>query len=265
VRAGSTGEEPAAEFVYGVRPVQELVERRLRDVERIFVAREKRSGLGRILRVAREGGIPVTHLPRQLLARKVGTRTAHQGIAAQVASFPYADPERLCRAAGDKADGLLLLLDRVVDPGNLGAILRSAAAAGADGVLLGVEGTAGLSPAVAKASAGAVERIPVAREPKPARRIEQLRGRGFSALALDPRGDLPWDRADLTGRTLLVVGGEERGPAPGVIRACGARVAIPLAAGVESLNVAQAASVLLFELVRQRRDDPGGLETAETR
>lgn len=265
VSSRSAGEEPRAEFVYGLRPVQELLERRLRDVERIFVAREKKAGMGRILRVAREGGIPVTHLPRQLLSRKVGARSTHQGIAAQVAAFPYADPDRLCRAAVEKQDGLLLLLDRVVDPGNLGAILRSAAAAGADGVLLGVEGTAGLSPAVAKASAGAVERIPVAREPRPARRIEALREQGFSALALDPRGDRPWDRADLSGRTLLVVGGEARGPTPGVIRACTGRIAIPLAGGVESLNVAVAASVLLFELVRQRRDGLDGLETAETR
>lgn len=258
-------EERRPEFVYGVRPVQELVENRLRDVERIFVAREKRSGFGRILRVAREAGLPVTHLPRLLLSRKVGAGAAHQGIAAQVAAFPYADPERLCRAARDKPDGLLLLLDRVVDPGNLGAILRSAAAAGADGVLLGSEGTVGLSPAVAKASAGAVERIPVARESRPARRIERLREQGFSALALDPRGDLPWDRSDLSGRTVLVVGGEARGLAPGVIRACDGRVAIPLAGGVESLNVAAATSVLLFELVRQRRSGADGLETAETR
>lgn len=257
--------EESPELVYGVRPVQELLERRLRDVERVFVSREKWAGLGRILRMAREAGIPVTHLPRQLLARKVGAGTAHQGIVAQVAALSYADPEEVCRAAREKPDGLLLLLDRVVDPGNLGAILRSAAAAGADGVLLGVEGTAGLSPAVAKASAGAVERIPVAREPRPARRIEQLRGQGFSALALDPRGEIPWDRSDLVGRTVLAVGGEARGLSPGVIQACGGRVAIPLAGGVESLNVAVAASVLLFELVRQRKDGTDGLETAETR
>jgi 23S rRNA (guanosine2251-2'-O)-methyltransferase len=251
--------------VYGLRPVQELVERRLRDVERIFVAREKRAGLGRILRVAREAGVPVTHLPRMLLSRKVGPGAAHQGIAAQVAALPYADPEQVCRDAREKPDGLLLLLDRVVDPGNLGAIVRSAAAAGADGILLGVGGTVGLSPAVAKASAGALERIPVAREGRPARRIERLRAEGFAALVLDPRAELSWHRAPLGGRILLVVGGEARGPSPAVIRACDERVAIPLARGVESLNVAVAASVLLFELVRQRKGGADGLETAETR
>lgn len=252
-------------IVYGVRPVQELLEQRLHDVERIFVAREKWSGMGQILRMAREAGVPVTHLPRALLARKAGPGATHQGIAAQVAALPYADLEDVCRRARSRPDGLLLLLDRVVDPRNLGAILRSAAAAGADGVLLGAEGTAGLSAAVSKASAGVVERVPVAREPRPARRIERLRGAGFSALALDPRGDLPWDRADLVGPLILAVGGEARGLSPAVVRACDARVTIPLAGGVESLNVAAAASVLLFELVRQRRSRAGGLETAETR
>lgn len=261
--AGSADER--TEFVYGVRPVQELLEHRVRDVERLFVAREKWSGMGRILRTAREAGIPVTHLPRALLARKVGAGKVHQGILAQVGSFSYADPDDICSRARSRAGGLLLLLDRVVDPGNLGAILRSAAAAGADGVLLGVEGSAGLSAAVAKASAGAIERIPVAREPRPGRRIERLRADGFAALALDPRGTLPWDRADLRGRVVLAIGGEARGLSPGILRVCDARVAIPLAGGVESLNAAVAAGVLLFELVRQRRGGANGLETAETR
>jgi 23S rRNA (guanosine2251-2'-O)-methyltransferase len=257
--------EPRAEVVYGVRPVEELMTGRPGEVERIFVARGRGGGLGRILRQAREAGIPVTHLPRDLLAKKAGAAARHQGVAAQVAPVAYAVTETLCREAAARPDGLLVLLDRVVDPGNLGAVLRTAAAAGADGVLLASEGTVGLTPAVAKASAGAVERIPVAREAKPARRLERLREVGFTALALDPRGDRPWDRLNVSGRAVLVLGGEARGPRPAVVRACDQRVAIPLAGGVESLNVAVAAGVLLFELVRRRRGAPGGLETSETR
>jgi 23S rRNA (guanosine2251-2'-O)-methyltransferase len=262
---GGAERDARAEIVFGVRPVQELLGRRAGVVERIFVARGRGGGLGRILREAREAGIPVTHLSKELLAKKAGPGATHQGVAAQVAPIAYTDADSLCAEAASRPDGLLVLVDRVVDPGNLGAVLRTAAAAGATGVLLGSEGTAGLSPAVAKASAGAVERIRVARESKPARRLEQLREAGFTTLALEPRGGHSWDRVPLVGRVVLVVGGEARGPRPAVSRACDIHVAIPLAGGIDSLNVAVAAGVLLFELVRQRRAAKGGLETSEPR
>jgi len=258
-------EEDRPEVVYGVRPVQELLERRATEVERILVARERVSGLGRLLRIARHAGIPVTHLARDLLRRKVGARANHQGIVAQVASRAYTPVEEICRAAAGHEDGLLLLADRVVDPGNLGAILRTAAAVGADGLVLSTEDTAGLGSTVSKASAGAVERVPVGREPRPPRLIEGLREQGFSSLVLDPRGDRSWDQVDLSGRLVLVLGGEARGARPGVVRACEHRVSIPLAGKMDSLNVAVAAGVLLFERVRQRRASLGGLETSETR
>lgn len=257
--------EERPEVVYGVRPVQELLERRSTEVERILVARERVSGLGRILRMAREKGIPVTHLARDLLRRKVGAQATHQGIVAQVAARAYTPVEDICRAAGSRKDGLLLLVDRVVDPGNLGAILRTAAAVGADGLVLATEDTAGLSATVAKTSAGAVERVPVGREPRPPRLVERLRERGFSSVVLDPRGDRTWDQIDLGGPLVLVLGGEARGARPGVVRACEHRVSIPLVGKMDSLNVAVAAGVLLFERVRQRRASMGGLETSETR
>jgi 23S rRNA (guanosine2251-2'-O)-methyltransferase len=252
-------------FVYGVRPVQELLDRRVGEVERLFVAREGARGLGRILRLAREAGIPVTHLTKALLGRKVGRGASHQGIAAQVAERPYRPVEELCRAAEQSAEGLLLLVDRVVDPGNLGAILRTAAAAGAAGVILASGGTAGLTGAVAKASAGAVERVVVAREPRLPALLKRLGERGFATLALDPRGDESWDQVDLRGPVALVLGGEARGARPGVVQACNRVVAIPLAGKLDSLNVAVAAGVLLFERVRQRRASTSGLETSETR
>lgn len=252
------------ELVYGVRPVQELLDSRPGEVERLFVARDRR-GLGQLIRRARQAGIPVTHLSRDLLARKAGPRAVHQGVAAQVAPLAYSDPGKICRRAAEASPGLLVLLDRVVDPGNLGAVLRSCAAAGADGVLLGGGGTVGLTPAVAKTSAGAVERVPVARVAQPGRLLERLRGEGFTSVALDPRGDRSWDRVDLSGPTVVVLGGEGRGLRPGLLRACDWRVAIPLAKKMDSLNVAVAAGVLLFELVRQRRKVGVGLETAQTR
>jgi len=250
--------EPAAHLVYGVHPVTELLESRGPEVERVFVARGRHAGLGRLLRLAREGGVPISHLARDVLARKAGKQALHQGVAAQVAPVPYADATELCAEAEADPSAVLVLVDRVVDPRNLGAILRTSAAAGVKGVLLASEATVGVTPVVCKASAGATERIPVAREAKPAQRIEALRRSGFLAVGLDPAGETVWHEQRLTGRVIFIAGGEARGPRPAVIRVCDRRLAIPLAAGVESLNVAVALGVLLFEAVRQRRAEPHG-------
>lgn len=242
-------------IVYGVHPVLEWVETRPEEVERVFVAKERRAGVGRILRAARAAAIPVRHLPREVLARQVGAGAAHQGIAARVAAVPYATPEAVCRAAAERLTGTIVLADRVVDPRNLGAIGRACAAAGGDGLLLGPE-TVGLTAAALKTSAGAMARLPVAREPRPADRIHLLEKAGFATIALDPDSDRPWHSVDLARRLLVVVGGEQRGARSSVLGACHYRVAIPLVGGVESLNVAVALGVLLFEAVRQRGGGP---------
>lgn len=245
--------EPPSELIYGVHPVSELLQSRADQVDRIYVARDGGAGLGRLLRAARDAGVPVSHLTREDLGRRLGRRAGHQGVAARVAPVRYADAERICRDAAALAEGTLVLVDRVTDAGNLGAILRTAAGAGAAGVLLSTEGTAGLTPHAAKAAAGALERLPVAREPKPARRIERLAAAGFVSVALDPRGERTWDEIDLRGRLVVLAGGEARGPRPAVAGACAYRVSIPLAPGIESLNVAVSTGVLLFEALRQRR------------
>ncbi len=245
-------------MVYGIHPVTELLESRGPEVERVFVARGRHAGLGHLLRLAREIGVPISHLAREVLARKAGKQALHQGVAAQVAPMAYADAGELCAKAETDPSAVLVLVDRVVDPRNLGAILRTSAAAGVTGVLLAAEGTVGVTAVVHKASAGAIERIPVAREAKPAKRIEALRRSGFVAVALDPAGDTVWHEERLTGRVIFVAGGEAGGPRPSVIRVCDRRLAIPLAGEVQSLNVAVALGVLLFEAVRQRRAESQG-------
>jgi len=246
-------DEPGAELVFGVHPVTELLESRSQEVERVFVVRGRHARLGRLLRAARERGIPVSHLTKDVLVRKVGRQAVHQGVAARVTPLAYTPVERLVAAAEGEPCGTLVLVDRVTDPRNLGAILRTAAAAGVAGVLLASEATVGLNSTVVKTSAGAVAHLPVARESKGARRILELRERGFTAVALDPRGESLWDGEPLQGRIIIVAGGEQAGPSSSVLRVCDRRVSVPLARGVESLNVAVALGVLLFEAVRQRR------------
>jgi len=242
------------EYLFGVHPVAEALETGARRIERILVARELRgSRIGRVLKQARLRGVPVSYLPRQVLAGKVGDRAVHQGIVAQVSEVEYADPDEIIRSSVEEGKGVLLVVDRVEDPRNLGAILRSAAAVGVDGVLLARDSTVGLTPTALKASAGTAARVRIGRVARPARVLESLRSRGYLAVGLDPRGDTPWDRADLSGRFVLVVGGEGRGPRRRAMEECNLNVAVPLEDGVDSLNVSVAVGVVLFEALRQRR------------
>jgi len=254
--------EEGYEWLFGVHPVAEAVASRRRWVERILVAREGGSAkLGRLLHTARQAGITVTHLPREVLKRKAGLAAANQGIAAVVSTLPYADPDELSREAARDPDATLLVLRRIEDPMNLGAILRTAAGAGVTGVIIGGSGSVGLTPTVAKASAGAVERIPVAREPHLRARLESLRRATFRVVALDPRGRTAWDEVDLGGRVAVVAGGEGRGLGTAIEEVSDYRVAIPLAREIDSLNVSVAVGVLLFERMRQKRGARNGSRT----
>ena len=247
-------DEDQPEVLFGLHPVVEALEAGSRTIDRVLVSRESGGhNLGRLLRAARVAGVPVTHLPREVLARKVGRKAVHQGVAALVAPVAYADAGALCAAAGREAAGLLVVLDGIEDPRNLGAVIRTAAAAGAHGILLGTEDTVGLTPAVAKTAAGGLERIPIAREPKLGRRLEDLRGAGFRIVALDGRSERRWDAENYAGPVVLMAGGEARGLRRGLLEAADARVALPLALGVESLNVSVAVGAVLYEVVRQRR------------
>jgi len=239
--------------IFGVHPVLETLEGRPRSIERILCVRDRQRGLGRILRAAREHDVPVTYLPADVMARRVGPTAVHQGVAAIVSPLPYAGIDELCGRAAEDPLACLVVLDGVVDPRNLGATLRSCAGAGVHGVILGGSGTVGLTPAAIKTSAGTAERILVARDAKIPRRLGRLRDLGFRAIGLSSEGGETWDRTDLSGRIVIVAGGEEQGLRTGVARACDCLVTIPLAAGVESLNVGVALSVLLFEALRQRR------------
>lgn len=190
--------------------------------------------------------------PKVKLEREIGDRAGtrdHQGVVALVEPFKYADAYELARA--DKP--LLAVLDRVTDPRNLGAVCRSADGAGATGVIVPAHGSAVVTPAVARASAGAVEHLPVAVVTNLARYLEEVKGPDLwvYGAALDDSARSMWE-TDMAGGTAIVLGAEGKGLRPLVRRTCDALVAIPLGGEVESLNVSVAAALLLYEARRQR-------------
>lgn len=205
-----------------------------------------------VIRLARSAGVPVRVEPRPALDR-LAPAGRHQGVVALVGAKAYVDPEALLREARDRNQpALILLLDGVEDPHNLGAVLRSAEAAGAHGVVIPDRRSVGLTGTVAKASAGAVEHLPVACVPNLSRTIEWLKEQGLWVYALDPSAEKLYTALDLKGPVALVLGGEGKGIRPGVLGKCDERVRIPMLGRVGSLNVSAAAAIILFEVVRQR-------------
>jgi 23S rRNA (guanosine2251-2'-O)-methyltransferase len=185
--------------------------------------------------------------PERELTEAAGTRD-HQGVVAWCEPFRYADAYELARREAP----LIVCLDQVTDPHNLGAVVRSAEGVGATAVVLPAHGTARVTPSVCRASAGAVEHLPIAVVPNLARYLGDIKSGELWAYAADSEGTVSmWD-ADLTGGVALVLGAEGKGVRPLVRRTCDATVSIPLAGKVGSLNVSAAAAVLLFEARRQR-------------
>jgi 23S rRNA (guanosine2251-2'-O)-methyltransferase len=230
------------DLVYGRRPAREALRGR-REVLELW-ASERALDAEPWLRDA-----PVrvqTKLERDL-TEAVGTRD-HQGVVAWTEPYRYGDAWEI--AAREEA--LIVCLDRVTDPRNLGAVCRSADGAGADGVVVPAHGSVTVTPAVAKASAGAVEHLPVAVVPNLARYLEEIKRPDLWIYAAAGDAEQTLWQADFTGGTVLVLGAEGRGLRPLVRRTCDAALSIPLAGHVESLNVSVAAALLLFEARRQR-------------
>ncbi len=194
-----------------------------------------------------DGALKVQAKTERDLSEAVGTRD-HQGVVAWCEPYRYADASELAASP----DPLLVCLDQVSDPRNLGAVCRSAEGAGATGVVLPAHGSARVTAAVCRASAGAVEHLPVAVVTNLARYLAEVKGPQLWAWGAAGDGGTPMWEADLAGGLALVFGAEGRGLRPLVRRTCDAIVSIPLAGRVESLNVSVAAAVLLYEARRQR-------------
>jgi 23S rRNA (guanosine2251-2'-O)-methyltransferase len=228
----------------GIHPVAEAL-RAKHSLERLLVAQGAGGPrLQEIIDMARRASIPVRFEPRAALDRMAGT-SAHQGVVAVGAAQRYADLDAV--AAGE----MLVVLDGVEDPHNLGAIIRTAHAAGAAAVVVPERRAAGVTDVVAKAAAGALEHLPVVRVTNINRALEDLKRRGFWIYGLDERGTETYDQVQYASPAAVVLGGEGKGLHEQVRKHCDALVRIPVAGRIASLNVSVAAGVMLFEWRRR--------------
>ncbi len=241
----------------GIHAVHEALEAG-RSLGRIVIARGRHGDrIEALVRLARSRGVPVRFEDRTQVDRLAGSRE-HQGVVALATPRAAATLEDVIeRAAADATQkGLIILLDGVEDPHNLGAIMRTALAAGAHGVVVPERRAAGLTDVVARASAGALAHLPVARVTNLVRAMEELKEAGFWLIGLDERADENYADADFTLPVGIVLGGEGKGLHELTRKRCDFIVSLPTTGPVRSLNVSVAAGVVLFEAVRQRRGKP---------
>ena len=238
--------------VYGINAVVESLRARGRAFEYVAVARERNDGrVHRVVSECRSLGVAVRPVAREELDRLAGTQS-HQGVVAVTSEKGYSDVDDLLQARRGK-HAFLVVLDGVEDPHNLGAIIRTADAAGADGIVIPERRAVGVTGTVAKASAGASEHMPIARVTNISRTLEQLKKANIWTVGLDERGDQPYDAVDYNMDCALVLGAEGKGLHDLVRRHCDFVVSIPMLGRVPSLNVSVAAGVVMYELARQRR------------
>ena len=233
------------ELVYGRRPVREVVRAGSRQILELLVTERALAAEAWLREIP---GLRLQVAPERRLNEAAGT-SEHQGVVAFCEPYRYADSHEL--AAGETP--LLVCLDQVTDPHNLGAVIRSAEGVGASGIVITERNAARVTAAVCKASAGAVEHLPVAVVVNLARYLEQIKGPQLWVWAADGDAETPVWQADFTTGVALVFGAEGRGLRPGVRRACDGAFSVPLTGHVDSLNVSVAAGVALFEVARQRR------------
>jgi 23S rRNA (guanosine2251-2'-O)-methyltransferase len=240
------------EVIYGIHAVGEALKSRAKSISHVAVARERSDiKLQRIIDACRAAGIPLRFEPRQQLERMAHTG-AHQGVVATVTAKPYSELEDLIEKRRGKF-AFIVVLDGIEDPHNLGAIIRTADAAGADGIVIPERRAAGVTATVAKASAGASEHLPIARVTNISRSIEELKSKNIWTVGLDERGTQTYDQLDYKMDCALVLGAEGHGLHDLVRRKCDFLVGIPMLGSVPSLNVSVAAGVVMYELLRQRR------------
>lgn len=232
------------EIIYGLRPIVEALRSKRRGVLEILDS----AGGEEVAAEAAARKVPVKRVSRNRI-EELARGGVHQGVVARVGPYPYSGLEEILAAPNP----LAVVLDGVTDPRNLGAVLRAADGAGASGVVIPKDRAVGVTPVVVKASAGASEHVPVARETNLRRALEKMKEAGVWTYAAESGGDsTKYTDLDLSGSVAFVLGSEGRGVRRLVREGCDGLVSIPMRGAVSSLNVSVAAAVLLFEAVRQR-------------
>ena len=240
------------DIIYGINAVAEALKARGRGFEYVGVVRERQDGRAqRLIEQCRQLGVPVRFLSRPELER-LAHSSNHQGVVAVASEKKYSDLDSILSTRHSR-HALVLVLDGIEDPQNLGAIIRTANAAGADGVVIPERRAAGVSPAVVKASAGAVEYLPIANVTNIGRTLEELKSSNIWTVGLDERATQLYDTLDYQMDCALVLGAEGKGLHELVRKKCDFLVSIPMTGKVASLNVSAAAAVVLYEIARQRR------------
>jgi len=241
------------EIIYGINPVLEALKSERRALNKIILAEGKERGVIHMLRqLAREKGIPVQLSPRDALDRLAGSGH-HQGVVAFTAASSYSTWEDLmerARAASGKA--IVLILDSIEDPQNLGSLIRTAEACGVQGVILPKDRAAGITPTVVKASAGAAVHLPIVRVTNLANTLEELKKEGFWIVGADSRAEKSLYELKFDMNVGVVIGSEGKGVRPLLLKKCDYTVSIPMRGKVSSLNAAIAGGVILFEILRQQ-------------
>lgn len=250
--AQRTAVEEAEGQLEGRNAVQEALKSG-RTIDKVFVAAgDTDRGLQRLAAQAKEAGAVVVSVDRRKLDAMSATRS-HQGIIALAAAHDYCTIDDILEEAASRGEpALIVLCDELSDPHNLGAVLRSAECAGAHGVVIPKRRSVGLTATVAKASAGAVEYMKVARVTNMSSAISELKEKGVWIYGTAAEGSIPMYQADLTGPTAIVIGSEGDGLSQLVRKNCDVMVHIPMKGKISSLNASAAASILLYEAVRQR-------------
>ena len=249
-----------SEIIFGVHPVREAIKAARREVMEINITSgRKNQRLADIEQLAVNAGIRVNQMPPDKLSA-VSASQKHQGVAARVSPLPLYDLQDFMAFPGNGKDPLILVLDQVLDPHNLGAIIRTALCAGVDGILCPRDRAAAPTPVVSRISAGAMEHVRLARVTNLVSAIQVLKAKSFWVAGMDMAGERSVFEADFSGPLALIIGGEEKGLRPLVKKHCDFLVSIPQANTLNSLNASVAAAIVLYAAFGQRRLTQESLE-----
>lgn len=241
----------AQDYISGKNPVIEALKSD-REINKIWIAEGSQKGqMQQIIHLAKEARVLVQYVPKQKIDQMVSEN--HQGVVAQVAAYKYAEIDDLfIRAEQRQETPFFLILDELEDPHNLGSILRTADAAGVHGIIIPKRRAVGLTGAVAKASTGAIEHVPVARVTNLARTIAELKERGIWIFGTDAKGSQDYRKMDGSLPLAMVIGSEGKGMSRLIRESCDFLIHLPMVGHVTSLNASVAASLLIYEVYRKR-------------